>query len=65
MSDCQHTAVWIEGRVVSPQTWEEPEESEFRAICKECGEVLEIGELQDGTEETAREWEHYYYEEDL
>ena len=65
MSDCKHMSVWIESRVVSPATYAYPLESEFRAVCRECGEVMEIEDVPDGAEETEREPEYEYLDGEL
>lgn len=59
---CQHMHVNVYSRCVSIQTWEEPAEYEFRVICKDCGEEMDVSEIPDGAEETESEWEPDYDE---
>jgi len=63
--ECKHMRVRVESRRIAIATLEEPEEHEFRASCRDCGAVLELGEIPDGAEEKEEEWEPEYYEGDL
>ena len=62
--DCEHMRVRIESRLISMATLEEPAEYEHRAFCRDCGDVLELGEIPDGAEETEEPWEPEFDEGD-
>lgn len=65
MKDCQHMSVWIETKVVHPATYDFPAETMSRAVCRECGEVMEIEDIPIGAEETEREPEYEYLDGEL
>jgi hypothetical protein len=56
MNNCKHMSVWIETKVVSHATYDFPEETMSRAVCKECGEIMDIEEIPEGAEEEEREY---------
>ena len=57
MNECKHMSVWIETKVVSRATYEYPEETMSRAVCCECGEIMDIEEIPEGAEEVERKEE--------
>ena len=65
MNECKHMSVWIETKVASPATYDFPAETMSRAVCKECGESIEIEDIPEGAEETEREPEYDYLDGEL
>jgi hypothetical protein len=58
-------SVWIETKVVFPATYDFPAEITSCAVCKECGEIIDIEDIPEGAEETEREPEYDYLDGEL